>query len=236
MLRLNGSLITTLLAGLLLVGCSANLSTLDDLLAEREPTQRERVMGIREALELGATRAAGELSQRGGYAESSLYRIELPEELQSIAQRLRQFGMGNQLDEVERLMNRAAEHAAGEAREVFVDVVRDMTVTDALGIIRGHETAATEYFRDRSEGVLKQRYQPIIESNLRQIGFYSYYQDFLSVYQQLPLSNKPDIDLEQHVLNRSLDGLFRQVAVEEGLIREDPLGRGSRLIERVFRQ
>lgn len=225
-----------LLGFLLLWGCSANLGTLDDLLSEREPTQRERIMGIKEALELGATRAAGELNQRGGYADSSLYRINMPEDLQSIAGRLRQFGLGSQLDEVERLMNRAAEQAAGEAREVFVDVVRDMTVTDALGIIRGHETAATEYFRDRSENVLKQRYQPVIERNLREIGFYHYYQDFLSIYQQLPLSNKPDIDLEQHVLTRSLDGLFRQVAVEERLIREDPLGRGSRLIERVFRQ
>lgn len=196
--------------------------------------QAQLVRGVKEALELGSGRAATQLSAPGGYSNSALYRIELPESLQPIASRLRQFGLGGQLDGVEALMNQGAEKAAIEAKAVLVDAVRNMTVTDALGIVRGHDTAATDYFRAQTEASLRSRYLPIIQSNLQRIGFYDQYQQLLSTYNQLPLANKPDLDLEQHVLKQSLDGLFRQIALEEQLIRDDPVGRGSAIIGSVF--
>ena len=196
--------------------------------------QATLVRGLKEALELGSVRAATQLSAVGGYSNSSLYRIRLPEELDSITSNLRRFGLGNELDRVEALMNQGAEKAAVEAKTVFVDAVRNMTVSDALGIVRGNDTAATDYFRQQTESNLRVRYLPIIKANLQQIGFYDQYQQFLGAYNQLPLANKPNLDLEQHVLNKSLDALFKQVAVEEKLIRQDPIGRGSALIASVF--
>lgn len=196
--------------------------------------QAQLVRGIKEALELGSNRAANSLSATGGYANSSLYRIELPANLQPIAGKLRQLGLGSQMDKVESLMNQGAEKAAVEAQAVFVDAVRNMSVTDALGIVRGNSTAATDYFRGQTEANLRQRYLPIIKQNLQQIGFYNQYQQLLGTYNMLPLANKPSLDLEQHVLNMALDGLFKQVAVEEQLIRKDPLGRGSQIIGAVF--
>jgi hypothetical protein len=196
--------------------------------------QAQLVRGIKEALELGSNRAATSLSATGGYANNSLYRIELPANLQPITSKLRQFGLGGQLDQVESLMNQGAEKAAVEAKTVFVDAVRNMSVNDALGIVRGNNTAATDYFRAQTEASLRQRYLPIIKQNLQQIGFYNQYQQLLGSYNMLPIANKPDLDLEQHVLNTALDGLFRQVAVEEQLIRKDPVGRGSQIIGTVF--
>ncbi len=196
--------------------------------------QAQLVRGIKEALELGSSRAATSLSATGGYANSALYRIELPDDLKPVGNTLRQLGLGAQLDRVEALMNQGAEKAAAEAQAVFIDAVRNMTVTDALGIVRGHETAATDYFRQQTENSLRQRYLPIIQQNLQQIGFYNQYQQLLGRYNALPIANKPNLDLEQHVLERSLDGLFRQVAVEEKLIRQDPVGRGSQIIGAVF--
>lgn len=196
--------------------------------------QANLVRGVKQALELGSTRAATQLSAPGGYSNSSLYRIALPEELENITSTLRRFGLGGQLDRVEMLMNQGAEKAAVEAKAVFVDAVRNMTVTDALGIIRGSDTAATTYFRQQTETSLRARYSPIIQQNLKQVGFYDQYQQMLGVYQKLPIANKPNLDLEQHVLNKSLNALFSQVAVEEKLIRQDPIGRGSALIGSVF--
>ena len=196
--------------------------------------QAQLIRGIKEALELGSTRAASSLSASGGYANSALYRIELPENLQPIASKLRQLGLSGQMDKVEALMNQGAEKAAIEAQSVFVDAVRNMSVTDALGIIRGKNTAATDYFRAQTEASLRQRYLPIVQQNLQQIGFYNQYQQLLSTYKMLPIANKPDLDLEQHVLNQALNGLFKQVAVEEQLIRKDPVGRGSQIIGAVF--
>lgn len=196
--------------------------------------QAQLVRGIKEALELGSNRAATSLSASGGYANNSLYRIELPANLQPITSKLRQLGLGSQMDKVESLMNQGAEKAAVEAKAVFVDAVRNMSVTDALGIVRGNSTAATDYFRAQTEASLRQRYLPIIKENLQEIGFYNQYQQMLSTYKMLPIANKPDLDLEQHVLNQALNGLFKQVGVEEQLIRKDPVGRGSQIIGTVF--
>lgn len=222
-----------------LVACNATLPQIAETGANVASAtgynnQAQLVRGIKEALELGSNRAATNLSATGGYANNPLYRIELPANVQPIASKLRQLGLGSQMDQVESLMNQGAEKAAIEAKTVFVDAVRKMSVTDALGIVRGNSTAATDYFRAQTEASLRQRYLPIIQQNLQQIGFYNQYQQLLGTYKMLPLANKPDLDLEQHVLNQALNGLFKQVAVEEQLIRKDPVGRGSQIIGAVF--
>lgn len=196
--------------------------------------QAQLVRGIKEALEMGSSRAATSLSAAGGYANNPLYRIELPASVQPVVSKLRQFGLSGQMDKVEALMNQGAEKAAIEAKAIFIDAVRNMTVTDALGIIRGGNTAATDYFRAQTEASLRARYLPIIQQNLQQIGFYNQYQQLLGTYNMLPIANKPNLDLEQHVLDQALNGLFKQVEVEEQLIRKDPVGRGSQLIGTVF--
>ncbi|MCH8542271.1 MAG: DUF4197 domain-containing protein [Alcanivorax sp.] len=196
--------------------------------------QPQLVAGIKQTLELSSTRAADTLSAPGGYANDPLLRITMPEQAQAVTSTLRQFGMGRYVDRVEALMNQGAEQAASEARDMFVSAVRNMTVTDALDIVRGDDTAATRYFRNQTESGLRQRYQPIIRSNLEQVGFYDQYRLMLDVYNTLPVRNRPNLDLEDYVLNQSLDGLFTRVASEEALIRQDPVGRGSQLIGSVF--
>ena len=199
-----------------------------------QPDEAALTRAVKESLELGSSRAADLLSQVGGYQNSSRYRIRLPEALQPIATGLRQFGLGGQVDRIEALMNQGAEHAAAEAKTVFISAVRSMTITDAMGIVRGGNTAATDYFRQHTEADLRQRYLPIIKSNLQQVGFYNQYQQLLTAYKRLPLADKPDLDLEQHVLTQSLNGLFTQVGEEEKAIRKDPLGRGSAAIAAIF--
>lgn len=199
-----------------------------------QPDEAALTRAVKESLELGSSRAADLLSRIGGYQNSSRYRIRLPEALQPIATRLRQFGLGGQVDRIEALMNQGAERAALEAKAVFISAVRGMTITDAMAIVRGGNTAATDYFRQHTEADLRQRYLPIIRSNLQQVGFYNQYQQLLTAYQRLPLADKPDLDLEQHVLTQSLNALFTQVGEEEKAIRKDPLGRGSEAIAAIF--
>ena len=190
--------------------------------------------GIKESLELSSTRAADLLSQAGAYRNHPVYRIKLPPAVQPLAARMRQFGFGGQIDRVELLMNQAAEQSAVEAKTIFISAVRSMTITDAIGIVRGPDTAATAYFRGRTEASLRERYLPIIQKSLQRIGFYQQYQQMLTGYNKLPMADKPNLDLEQHALTQSLDALFKQVAEEEKLIRKDPLGRGSSAIAAVF--
>ena len=218
----------------LLAACSASLDQLQQsgvLTASEAPLAR----GIKEALEISSSRASDQLSQPGGYSQSPLYRITMPESLQTMTGTLRQFGLASQIDQVEALMNKGAEQAAAQAKDLFIEAVRNMSVDDALSIVRGDETAATRYFRNQTERTLRERYQPIIEQNLSQLGFYEQYKGLLNRYQKIPVANKPSLDLEQHALDQSLNALFTQVAAEEKLIRADPVGRGSELIGSVFR-
>jgi hypothetical protein len=224
-----------LLASLALSSC-AEMSQVLQSVPVGQGNQDALGRGIKESLELGSTRASDLLSQAGGYGNHPVYRIKLPDSVQPIASRLRQFGLAGQLNRLESLMNQAAEQAAKEAKGVFIDAVRAMTITDAVGIVRGNNTAATDYFRQQTDATLRRRYQPIIQQNLRQIGFYQQYEQMLGVYKQLPIASKPNLDLEQHALEKSLSALFAQVAEEEKLIRQDPLGRGSRAIAAVFGQ
>jgi hypothetical protein len=224
-----------LLASVALSSC-AEMSQVLQSAPAAQGNQDALARGIKESLELGSTRAADLLSQAGGYGNHPVYRIKLPDSIQPIASRVRQFGLGGQLNKLESLMNQAAEQAAKEAKGVFIDAVRAMTITDAVGIVRGNNTAATDYFRQQTDAILRRRYQPIIQQNLRQVGFYQQYEQMLGVYKQLPIANKPNLDLEQHALDKSLSALFAQVAEEEKLIRQDPMGRGSRAIAAVFGQ
>lgn len=189
---------------------------------------------IRQTLELSSNRATTALSAPGGYANDPLLRIALPSEVNQVTSALRQFGLGQYVDRLEASMNAGAEQAAGEAKEVFLTAIRGMTIDDALGIVRGGDTAATGYFRDRTEDTLRQRYQPVIRRNLEQVGFYEQYRLVVDVYNTLPVSGRLNLDLEHYVLDRSLDGLFTRMASEEQLIRRDPLGRGGELINAIF--
>jgi hypothetical protein len=190
--------------------------------------------GVKEALELSSGRATALLGKAGGYSRNPLYKITMPASVSKVTKTLRSVGLGGQVDQVESLMNRGAEQAAGEAKAVFIDAVRQMTVTDALGIVRGGNTAATDYFKAKTDSKLRAKYLPIIRQNLGEVGFYNQYKTLLNSYNALPLAKKPDLDLEQHVLNKSLDGLFAQIAREEVVIRQDPLRKGSEYLSRVF--
>lgn len=191
-------------------------------------TDSKLAAGIKEALITGTDRASTQLSQTGAF------NLELPAAAQPVADTLRQFGFGSYVDKVETAMNRGAEQAVAEAAPVFKQAISNMSVNDALGIIRGGDTAATSYFRGETESSLRQRYQPIVEDNLKKTGFYDQYKSLLAVYDKLPLTNKPNLNLESYVIDNSMDELYTRIGEQEALIRQNPMQQGSALLGAVF--
>lgn len=189
---------------------------------------------VKEALQLSVTRATDQLAASGGYGQSNRWRLALPESVQPVADTLKQLGLSGPLNQVESLMNRGAELAAAEAKGVFLDAVNAMAVQDALGIIRGGNTAATDFFRSATEAQLSARYKSIMQNQLQQLGFYKQYQQILTTYKALPMANKPDLDLEQYAVNQGLEALYGQIAAEEQKIRANPVEQGSALIAAIF--
>ena len=160
--------------------------------------------------------------------------LKLPKAADPVTDTLRKFGLGSYVDQLETAMNRGAEKAVASGAPVFKNAINAMSVDDALGIIQGGDTAATQYFRGETENSLRQRFQPIVEENLRKTGFYDQYQTLLGAYDKLPLTNKPNLDLESYVIDNSMDQLYTRIGQQETLIRQNPMQQGSALIGAVF--
>lgn len=224
-----------------LVGCltsCANMTQVLDTGAQMSqamgysPTQLNTA--VKDVLQLSVTRATDQLAGSGGYGQSNRWRLGLPESVQPVAETLKQLGLGGPLNQVETLMNRGAELAAAEAKGVFIEALNGMAVQDAIGIVRGGKTAATDYFRSATETQLHARYKGIMQNQLQQVGFYKQYQQILTTYKALPMANKPDLDLEQYAVNQGLQALYGQIAEEEQKIRANPVEQGTALIGAIF--
>ena len=197
-----------------------------------EPTV---IAGIKEALRVGTQNTVLSTSRVDGYLGNQLIRIALPEQMESVASTLRKVGLGSQVDELEVGMNRAAELAAGEARDVFWNAITGMTVSDAFGILKGGNTAATEYFQHRTAAALRTRFQPIVQKKIEEVGLSRIYSRVADTYNSLPLAGTQKmVDLDEYVTDKALTGLFTILATEEQKIREDPVARTTDLLRKVF--
>lgn len=190
--------------------------------------------GLKEALRIGTERTVENTSTLDGFLGNALIRIAIPEQFQSAANTLRSIGFDKKVDEFEVGMNRAAERAAGEATKVFWNAITQMTLQDAFGILNGGETAATNYFRTRTQDDLHNRFKPIVKNKMSEVGLYQIYNELTDYYNNLPLVSEPALDLDEYITERALNGLFTVLAQEEKRIREDPVARTTNLLRRVF--
>jgi hypothetical protein len=190
--------------------------------------------GLREALRVATDRTVVSTSKLDGFLGNALIRIVMPEQFEVAAKTLRAVGFGKQVDELEIGMNRAAERAAGEATEVFLNSITQMTLEDAFGILNGGDNAVTNYFRSRTEEGLHERFKPIVTEKMSNIGLYKVYNGLTDYYNKLPLVTTPALDLDEYVTQQALNGLFTVLGQEEKRIRTDPLARTTDLLRRVF--
>jgi len=191
--------------------------------------------GLKQALTIGANNVAGQIGKTNGYFGDPQIKIPLPNQLRGIQENLQRVGLSGPLDDLELRMNRAAEQAVPVARDLVVDAVTSITLDDALGILRGGDTAATDYLRGRTEGALRQAFTPYVDQALTSSGAYQALDQALSSNLGLGgLATSYKSDLTTHAVNLGLDGLFYYVADEEKKIRENPVARTTELLRKVF--
>jgi hypothetical protein len=190
--------------------------------------------GLKEALQQGTQRGVNALGRVDGYLGNVQVRILVPEELRKVEKFLRKIGADRYADDFIVSLNRAAEAAAPHAKAIFVDVIRNMTISDAMSILKGPDNAATEYFRRNSETRLATSFRPIVASSTSKVGVTSHYKKFVKQAERLGLTGPKDLDLDNYVTNKALDGLYLMIAAEERRIRQDPVARTTELLRRVF--
>lgn len=193
--------------------------------------------GLKEALKVGVNNAVNAVSKKDGYFNNEQIKLLLPEKLQKIDKAMRLVGFDEQMDELILSMNRAAESAAPQARDIFLNSLFEMSFEDAEKIFKGENTAATEYFKKTSYPKLYAAFKPAVDSSLNKYDVTSKYKIIIDKYQSLPLAkNFPAPSIDDYVVNKSLDGLFLVMGEEEKKIRTDPKARVTKVLREVFTQ
>ncbi|MDP3760541.1 MAG: DUF4197 domain-containing protein [Ramlibacter sp.] len=194
----------------------------------------EASQGLKTALERGAVAAVELLGKPDGFLANPKVRIPLPGFLADAAKFLRAMGRGRQIDELEVAMNRAAEAAVPLARQLLVNAVKGMTVTDAKNILTGGDTSVTAFFADKTRAPLSTRFLPVVTKATEKVGLAEKYNRVAGKASGMGLVKKEDATIEQYVTRKTLDGLYFVIGEEEKKIRQDPVGSGSAILKKVF--
>ena len=197
-------------------------------------TSAEVGEGLKEALINGISKGADLSSQLDGYFKNTEIKIPFPPEVKKVEDRLRQIGLGSEVDKFVMTLNRGAEDAAKEAKPIFVSAIRQMTIDDAFGILKGQPDAATQFLQRTTSAQLKEKFKPVIQNSLNKVSATKYYGDLVNRYNKIPLVEKVNPDLNSYATDLAIQGLFTMIAKEEKNIRQDPFARTSDLLKRVF--
>ncbi len=198
-------------------------------------TQLDAASAIKDALSKGITTGVNKVSVTDGYFGNSLIKIPFPQDVQIVESTLRSFGMGSMIDNLVLSLNRAAENAAVQAGPIFLNSIKQMTITDALNIVGNQQPdAATQFLQRTTTESLVGAFKPSIKTALDNILATRYWSDITTYYNKIPFVSPVNTDLPDYVTRKATSGLFLMIAQEEAKIRKDPVGTGSAIVDKVF--
>jgi hypothetical protein len=197
-------------------------------------SNKDAVVGLKDALTQGAATAVGQLGVENGFLGNKAVRIPLPDTLRRVEGGLRLMGMKDQADELVKAMNHAAEQAVVEAKPLLVSAIQKLSVNDAIGILRGSDTAATEYFRRTTSAELTQKFLPIVTQATSRVGLAEKYNQIAGKASSLGVMDAKEAKIENYVTQKALDGLFHMIAEQEKAIRTNPIQASTGMAQKVF--
>ncbi len=198
------------------------------------PTTEETIQGLKEALKNGVQGGVNVLSQAGSFYKNDAIKVLFPPEVANFESKLRNWGLGGEVDKAVKALNDGAESAMGKAMPIFFDAITNMTVEDAMGILKGGNSAATNYLK-RTTTALTSAFKPVIQNALDEVGATKYYTDLVSVYNKLNIGGeKINPDLNSYVTEKAMGALFSKIEEEENAIRSNPAKRTSDILKKVF--
>jgi hypothetical protein len=198
------------------------------------PSTLEIGSALKQALTQGTTKSSDQLSAVDGFFGNAAVKILFPPEAQRVESRLRQFGQGALCDKIILSLNRAAEDAAKEAKPIFIDAIKQMTLQDVTNILLGSNDSATQYFKRVTTAALTAKFKPVIQVSLNKVGATQYYTQGANIYNTIPFVNKVNPDIADYATQKTIEGLFVQIAAEELNIRTNLNARPTALLQKVF--
>lgn len=197
-------------------------------------SQQEAALGISEALGVAAAASTDRLGRVNGFFGDARVRIPLPEQFAGWRRGLSAIGLGGPFDELERGINRAAEETMPEAGRIFLDAILDLTIRDAISILRGGDRAATAFLRDRTGTRLTRLITPPMRAALDASGVFRIIDLIAAQVRMRRQARTLRTDVTEFAVVKALDGVFFYIGEEEAAIRRDPLRRTSDILRRVY--
>ncbi|MBL0745897.1 DUF4197 domain-containing protein [Chryseolinea lacunae] len=214
---------------------SQTLGEVNKAIGTQQPlTTAEVAEGLKEALVKGISNGSDIVSQLDGYFKNPEIKIPFPPEVKKVEDKLRQVGLGNEVDKFVLTLNRGAEDAAKEAKPIFITAIKSMTIQDAWSILKGQPDAATQYLKRTTSAQLKEKFKPVIQNSLNKVNATKYYGDIVNSYNKIPFTEDVNPNLDDYATDRAIEGLFTMIAKEEKNIRQDPVARTTELLKKVF--
>jgi hypothetical protein len=224
----------------LLTGCAEVLNQLAQSAAKgKSPglTTQEIIRGLKEALVVGATNAVFETSKTDGFYKNPIIVIPFPPEAIKVKETVISLGMNGLVKDFEASLNRAAEEASKKALPILKNAVMNMTINDAMGILKGSDDAATEYLKRKTSAALTAEFTPVVKNAVESVEVTKYWNPIASAYNKttwLTGEKAVNPDLDKYITQKALDGMFKLIAIEEKKIRKDPVARVTDILKKVF--
>jgi hypothetical protein len=197
-------------------------------------TKEEVANGLKEALVNGITKGTDLTSKMDGYFKNPEIKIPFPNDVKKVEDKLRQLGMGSEVDRFVLTLNRGAEEAAKEAKPIFISAIKQMSIDDAFAVLKGQPDAATQFLKRTTSAQLKEKFKPVVQTNLDKVNATKYYGDLITNYNRIPFISKVNPNLNDYATDMAIQGLFTMIAKEEKSIRQDPAARTTDLLKKVF--
>ena len=231
-------IVTLIVFSMTVSSCSTTQQILNEVLsaptASKEPNNQEIGMGLKSALEKGAVMGANQVGKLDGYFKNAAIKILFPPEAKNVESKLRQLGAGQLCDRVILSINRAAEAAAPEAKLIFVNAIKQLTIVDAVNLLFGNDDAATRYLERTTTTSLEGKFNPIIKKNLDKVNATKYWGDVMTRYNKIPFVQPVNANLTKFVTSKAIDGLFLMIEKEEKKIRDNPVERTTAILKQIF--
>lgn len=215
------------------LGCDTAKSILNNVGGNGNLSNADVVQGLKEALRVGTDSSTYHLGLLNGFFKDDMIKILMPPEAQKVEKTLRDVGLGSVVDKAILSMNRSAEDATKYVGNIFLNSIKQMTIQDAFGILRGGDRSATDYLKRTTSDQLTAAFKPIVSKSLQFTDATKYWKDVFSAYNRFS-STPVNTDLTAYVTQKTLDGLFYHIALEEQQIRKDPAARVTDILKKVF--
>ncbi|PCJ63119.1 MAG: hypothetical protein COA58_16540 [Bacteroidetes bacterium] len=201
-------------------------------------TQNEAVSGLKQALEVGVTNGTSFLGKKDGFLKNAAYKILMPPEVQNAVSKIKGNPITNALagpylDKVVTAMNSGAENAMAEAKPIFVNAIKSMSISDAIGIVTGGEGAATNYLKRTTSTQLQSKFKPVIKNSLDKVNVNDPWTKVTTAYNTV-MGKSVKTDLNEYVTDKAMTALFSRVKQEEDKIRANPIARTTDILKKVF--